>query len=74
MNPLTRQQGFIATCWSRGRCLYMKDFAVFHHMAQEKLGRPIQTLDFAQDEVWEELRQATAEEFKELIGTEDIDI
>lgn len=41
-------------------------FDIFHHYIQEKLGRPIWTHEFAFKEIWEQIKEATKEDFKKL--------
>lgn len=39
----------------------------FHKYAEEKLGRPIQSLEFGFEYFWEELKKATKEDFIKML-------
>lgn len=67
MKKLTKEQAFVATCWSR--ILFM-DYMEFWKMAQEKLDEAIINHEFGSDEIWERLKTATEKEFYRMIPKE----
>lgn len=66
MEKLTEEQAFVVTCWSNG-ILFM-DYSKFWGMANECLKRPVLNIEFASEELWEELKEKTKDDFYKLCG------
>lgn len=70
MKQLTERQAFIATCWTG---ILLMDYDRFWEMANNCLGESIINHEFADDEIWERLKEKTVDEFKALTGSDDIE-
>lgn len=66
MKQLTKEQAFVATCWSE--VLFM-DYETFWEMAQDCLGETIINHEFANPELWQRLKEKTMDDFKILVGS-----
>nr|DAY95615.1 MAG TPA: hypothetical protein [Caudoviricetes sp.] len=70
MKKLTKEQAFVVTCWSK--VLFM-NFEEFWKMAQECLGETIINHEFADQKLWERLKEKTEDDFKILVGSQTIE-
>lgn len=69
MPQLTERQAFVLTCWTG---ILLMEFERFWKMANVCLGETIINHEFADDEVWERLKEKTIDEFKAVTGSDDI--
>ena len=64
---MTQRERIIVSAYT-GFC--MCDFGLIHEYIEKKLGRPVWTHELARREVWEEIHQATKDDFLTLCGEE----
>lgn len=60
---LTRRQAAIIGCYTGVLC---GPFGDVHGLAQELLGRPLMTAEFAEDDLWEELHRKVSPDFLKI--------
>lgn len=60
---MTKQEAAVIMAQT-GVCLMVnKDFSIFHAYAEKLMGRPIQTIEFADDDLAEELKRRSTDDF-----------
>lgn len=60
MQQLTKEQALIITAFTG---VMSCPFSDFHEFVEKRLGRPIWTHEMGSPEFWEEIKQATKEDF-----------
>ena len=60
---MTDKEKAIVTAYTGIAMLAGDKFDIFHRYIEEKMGRPIWTHELASKEVWEEIKEATREDF-----------
>jgi hypothetical protein len=65
MKKLTKEQGIVLTGFTGKSMCHFWDF---HEDVEKRLGRPIWTHQFADKELWKEIKEAYRKDFENLCG------
>lgn len=65
---MTKQERVIVSAYTG---ILMCDFSDVHEYIEDKLGRPIWTHDFAREDLWDEIKEATKEDFLSLCSDDE---
>lgn len=67
---MTKREKAIVTAYTG---ILMGDFSDFHEYIEEKLDRPVWTHEFGSRSLWDEIKEASKEDFLFLCSNEDKD-
>lgn len=62
---LTKREALVLTAWTNH--LLVQEFSDFHKFAEDTLGKPIWSHEFASEPIWGELKEKIEDEFIEIL-------